>query len=151
MTPDEQYCVYECTGIYTPPTDGNGICSCRYGVDSDGKTCLSTCDRWTLFMDTEEYCVDECPDDLKPADSGATKGTCLTCAEATKTAESSYGERPFWDPVTEECVVKCEQAGVNGVCRTCAEAYFDKYFFSLMTRECVEECSTGTLRSGSEN
>ena len=102
-------------------------------------------------MDTEEYCVDECPDDLKPADSGATKGTCLTCAEATKTAESSYGERPFWDPVTEECVVKCEQAGVNGVCRTCAEAYFDKYFFSLMTRECVEECSTGTLRSGSEN
>ena len=151
MTPDEQYCVPECTGIYAHRNEEDRICSCRYGVASDGKTCLSTCERWTFLVDMEEYCVDECPEDLKPAGSSATKGTCLICAEATTTAESPNGERPFWDPMTEKCVTACEQAGVNGVCRTCAEAYFDKSFFSLMTRECVEECPVGTLRSGSEN
>ena len=140
MSPDEQYCVYECTGIYAPPADGNRICGCRYGVASDGKSCLPTCDRWTLFVDTEEYCVDECPGDLKPLGSSAIKGTCLTCAEATKTAENPDGERPFWDPAAKECVAACEQISVNSVCKTCAETYFDKPFFDLMTEKCVKEC-----------
>ena len=46
MTPDEQYCVYECTGIYAPGDEKNGICSCRTHVAPDGKTCLENCNNY---------------------------------------------------------------------------------------------------------
>ena len=46
MTPDEQYCVYECTGIYATGEEGTNICSCRSYVAPDDKTCLENCDNY---------------------------------------------------------------------------------------------------------
>ena len=46
MTPDEQYCVPECTGVYAPREEGSRICSCRTHVAPDGKTCLASCDNY---------------------------------------------------------------------------------------------------------
>ena len=45
MTPDEQYCVPECTGVYAP-TEGSKICRCRTHVAPDGKTCLENCNNY---------------------------------------------------------------------------------------------------------
>lgn len=59
-------------------------------------------------MGTEPYCINECPDELKQTDPGITKGTCKTCAEATKTEDSPNGERPFWDSLDEKCVASCK-------------------------------------------
>ena len=49
MTPDEQYCVPECTGIYAPGKEGSRICSCRSYVAPDGKTCLESCDNYDSY------------------------------------------------------------------------------------------------------
>lgn len=99
-------------------------------------------------MYKEKRCVDECPNELKLTNPDITKGTCLTCAEATATEDSPNGERPFWDPVAETCVTACEQTSVNSVCETCEKAFGDskKYFEA---DKCVEYCSKNTyLKSG---
>ena len=59
-------------------------------------------------MGKEAHCVDECPDELKLTNASVTKGTCKTCAEATKTKNSPGGERLFWDPTISQCVSACE-------------------------------------------
>ena len=43
MTPDEQYCVPECTGIYKPDPSGEQICVCSAFIALDGKNCLAEC------------------------------------------------------------------------------------------------------------
>ena len=42
-------------------------------------------------------------------------GRCTSCAEVDKT-------KPYWDPVTETCVVSCPEMAINGKCVLCTEA-----------------------------
>ena len=84
-----------------------GTCKGDYKLAQDEKTCILQCEKWVLTVYAEARCVDECPDDLKPVDSSVTEGTCLTCAEATKTEENPDGERPFFNKMTQTCVAAC--------------------------------------------
>ena len=82
MTPDEQYCVTECTGIYAPGDEENRICGCASHLAPDGRGCLAECGsdqdavsvkdsslQWCVcktYLDVTGYkCVSGCGDNQK--------------------------------------------------------------------------------------
>ena len=44
MSPDEQYCVPECTGIYAPGDEKSRTCSCASHLAPNGRSCAAECD-----------------------------------------------------------------------------------------------------------
>lgn len=123
MTPDEQYCVYECTGIYAPGEDGSRICSCRTHVAPDGKTCLESCDNYdskksmsnsdvlqcvcSNFVDASgEGCTDDCKDTENEAQisNNPSQKQCV-CKEGYVLFEKKCV--CLLDLTGTECVTKC--------------------------------------------
>lgn len=43
MTPDERYCVYECSGVYILDDEENRICGCASHLAPNGKSCVAEC------------------------------------------------------------------------------------------------------------
>ena len=90
MTPDEQYCVYECTGIYAPGEDGSRICSCRTHVAPDGKTCLESCGNYDSQEKMSDSDIVQCTCDKFVDASG--EGCTDACGE--KEQESQVPDNP---------------------------------------------------------
>ena len=82
MTQDEQYCVYECTGVYTPGEEGTNICSCRTHVAPDGKTCLENCDNYDSQEKISDSNIIQCACDKFVNASG--DGCTDVCGEKEK-------------------------------------------------------------------
>ena len=108
MTPDEQYCVPECTGIYAPGEEGTNICSCRSYVAPDGKTCLESCNNYDSQKKMSDSNIIQCVCNKFVDASG--EGCKSSCGGNEKESQIPG------NPSQRQCVCKDEYVLVNKKC-----------------------------------
>lgn len=122
MTLDEQYCVYECTGVYIPDEESK-ICRCRTHVAPNGMTCLENCNNYDsekLISDSDIFqCV--C-DNFVDANGEGCKDSC---------GETEKESQIPGNPSQMQCVCKDKYVLVEKKC-TC--------LLDLDGKECVQKC-----------